>query len=836
MNFYFKEPRLRFTSAGEFLVKLVTYSTYAFLVAIVALFFIGDVAALQWTAILISLFLVYRAIHINRGDRTIKELKAKAKKKDVNLTHALTPSSHKLIDSSFRKALNLNKNFNLILIKRLISKSDIKEAFERLGVDTKELKEKIEKYQEKEEVQQNRDDLLSFITKLVIKSFYAADNTNEKFIHPRNLLVGAAKMDDPHTKKLLNLHNIEAWDIREAIIFGRYRSMFSKITRMPSVLGGFAHSPGKIRKRIMNRAWTARPTPFLDNFSTDLTALARREQVGLLIGHNEEFNQLLNILSRPDKPNAIIVGESGVGKSTLIAHLAYRIIKDEVPKVLFDKRLVSLDIGSLIADAPPEKIVSRLNKIANEIVSAGNIALFIPNIHDLFKSVGQNEEAMNAMDVLLPIIQSNDVPFIGETYPQEFKSKIEKRGDFMDQFEEVRVEEVTQDEAVRILTYQSLILENEFNMKISLKAIKKSVFLAFRYLHKKPLPSSAVDLLKQALAKAQQEGYDMLDKQTVIEVASELSNVPIKQAEGEEVEKLLNLEKLIHERLINQDAAVKAVARSLREYRSGLSREGGPIATFLFVGPTGVGKTELSKQLSKIHFGSKDHMIRFDMSEYQDKKSAYRLIGTPDGEKTGSLTDAIEDQPYSLILLDEFEKAHPDILNIFLQVFDDGRLTDSLGKTVKFENTIIIATSNAHSNFIKDEIEKGKTATEISQELKQKLTSFFKPELLNRFSDVIVFRNLNRDEIKKIAKILIEEMSDQLRKTQGIDFVVDDSAAEKIADLGYSPVFGARPLRNTISENLKSVLAEKILRKEIKRGDVVKVAFDDKFKFEVIDE
>jgi ATP-dependent Clp protease ATP-binding subunit ClpA len=242
------------------------------------------------------------------------------------------------------------------------------------------------------------------------------------------------------------------------------------------------------------------------------------------------------------------------------------------------------------------------------------------------------------------------------------------------------------------------------------------------------------------------------------------------------------------------------------------------------VGPTGVGKTELSKILTNIQFGSKDQMIRLDMSEYQDKKSIQRLLGSPDGEYSGSLTEAVTKKPYSLILLDEFEKAHPDILNLFLQVFDDGRLTDSLGKTVNFENTIIIATSNAHSTYIKEEIQKGRSASEMSEELKNKLTKYFKPELLNRFSNVIVFRNLNREEIKQVAKILINETCGSIQESHGIHLEIDDRAVSKISELGYSPVFGARPLREEISKNIRSVLAEKILRNEIKRGDTISIS------------
>ncbi|MEX2436828.1 MAG: AAA family ATPase, partial [Candidatus Paceibacterota bacterium] len=475
-------------------------------------------------------------------------------------------------------------------------------------------------------------------------------------------------------------------------------------------------------------------------------------------------------------------------------------------------------------------------RIIEEIEMAGNVILFIPNTHDLFKSVEGNERSMNAIDVLLPLIKNSSVPIIGETYPKEFKRYIENRTDFMEEFNPIKMEEITNGEAVRILTYQSLIFENQFKVFITLRAIKKCVFLAKRYLHQKPIPSGAIDLLKQSLSKVKNSGGKTLDEDTVMMVAQELSNVPIQKAEGEELDKLLNLEELIHKRLINQVTAVKAVSQALREYRSGLSNQDGPMAVFLFIGPTGVGKTELSKILTKIQFGDKNAMIRFDMSEYQTKESISRFIGSPNGETSGSLTDAVLEKPYSTILLDEFEKAHPDILNLFLQVFDDGRLTDSVGKTVNFENTLIIATSNAHSTFIKESIEEGKEIKDISEIIKKKLTDYFKPELINRFSDIVVFRSLNIKEIEKIAEILIKEVVGQLKDTHGIELIIDESAIKQVAKLGYSPAFGARPLKKVISEKIKSRLANKILKREVDRGNVITISYDNEsFNFKVIE-
>ncbi|MDI6820862.1 MAG: ATP-dependent Clp protease ATP-binding subunit [Patescibacteria group bacterium] len=828
---FYKEPKLLFSTPGEFFVRLIVYSSYVLLSVTTLFLFLSETFSMRWLGFLFALFLIDRVIHMGEAEKRLLELKGHK----VNLAQVVTPAAYKVLNYSFRKSRATRQDFYLIMAKFLASQSDIGEALRRLNINPKEFSQKIDEYlkqpfddsQKKETI--NSEEILLSVENLVIIAYENAVNTAEKFIEPRNLFVALTTVKNSVIAKLFETFELATVDIQETVIFGRWRKKLAGLRHLPAVLGGFANRPKFLRHRIMNRAWTARPTRFLDQFSTDLTDLARAEQIGFLIGHKREFDQLLNIISRPGKPNAILVGDAGIGKTAIIAHLAFEMTKDRVPSVLFDKRLISLDIGSLVANATSEVLAGRIQSVAEEIIQAGNIVLFIPNIHDLFRT--SQTRTLNAVDLLLPIIKSESIPVIGETYPREFKQYVEPRSDFLEQFEVVNIEEISEDETVRFLVYNGLMLEREFGVLVTFRAIKKAVQIAHRYFRDKVLPGSALDLLKQAFARAKQEGLKTLEENTVIQVAEEKSKIPIQKADIAETEKLLNLESIIHERLINQESAVKAVAGALREYRSGLSRKGGPIAAFLFVGPTGVGKTELAKILTKVQFGSKELMLRFDMSEYQDKQSIFRFIGTPDGERTGALTDAVLQTPYGLVLLDEFEKAHPDILNLFLQVFDDGRLTDSLGRTVNFENTIIIATSNANSQFIKEEIEKGKTAEEIAEEIKKKLTNYFKPELINRFSSTIVFRDLNVDEINLIAGLLLKEINETLRETHGIEFVADKSAIKKIAELGYSPVFGARPLRQVISEQVRGILAEKILRKEIERGNIINFSYE-KGRFE----
>lgn len=821
-QFYFKEPRLNFTVFGRFLVRLVISAVYGFLAVgtfSLLIFYFKERSQLFWIGIILFLFLADRFFNYKKADYYLRRFRADS----GNLANFLSPAAYNVIEYAYERALMGGGSFHLYLFKNLLSQKDIREAFIRLDVKVDEVAQKFDERLKKSlEKREQKEDILRKIESLVFAAYQEAVQTVEEFIEPRSLMVAAAAQDNDIIG-VFDLFSLKTADLREAVIFGKYRASLS-FSRLPSELSGFVRRP-RGRKRIMNRAWTARPTPMLDRYSVDLTSIARMDQIGFMIGHDDEYKQLMNALSRPFKPNALLVGEPGIGKGTIVGNLARRIVKDEVPASLFDKRLVELEIGSLVSSATANELSGRVKKIIDEILIANNIILYIPDIDNLIKTSGAG--FLSAADLLLPEIKSGSFPVIGATYPREFKRSIEPQSDFAGAFEIIRVEEIKEADATRLLVYDSLILEKQFRIFITFGAVKQAVILAKKFFRVKPLPASAEDLLKEALAEAQSRKMKSLGPDLVIEIAERKTKVPIQKAGDKEAEILLNMEKIIHRRLINQEEAVRAVSQALREYRSGLSRRGGPIATFLFVGPTGVGKTELSKILAKLQFGSEELMVRFDMSEYQDKQSIFRFIGSPDGNTIGMMTEAVKTRPYSLVLLDEFEKAHPDILNLFLQVFDDGRLTDNLGQTVDFQNTIIIATSNAHSTFIKEQIEKGKAVKEISVELKKKLTDYFRPELLNRFSDIIVFRDLNLEEIEKVAGLQLKDLSDMLKDTQGIEIQFEPAAVKRIAEFGYDPAFGARPLRKAISEKIRGALAEKILKKEIGRGSMIKVIVEN---------
>ena len=814
---YYRELRLEMNVAGRFFVRASKYLGYGLLTAMTVAFFISDIEALRWLAVSFLIFIAHRIYHRDDADRSLKDIKAGDK---INIKDYLVPSAWNILEYAFDRSLFGGGDFCLLALKQLLSRKDVRTAFRKLEVDPAEVEQKLNDYiKESKGVKQSKAEIKKTIERLAVAAFNQAMKGDGKYIYPYHLIGALGFIRNDFLSRLFGLFGIQPADLENAIIFSRFYSRFAFLRGLPKVLGGFAHRPFKGRHRVMNRAWTARPTPVLDMYGIDFTELAGAQKLGFLVGHEKEFDRLLDVLSRHTKPNALLVGEPGSGSETIVAHLAYRLVKDDVPAELFDKRLVSLQIGNLVAGAVTGELQGRVKKIVDEIKIAGNIVLHIPDIHNIVKT--SNEGYISVADQFLSLINDDKFPIVGCAYTREFRQLIEPRSDFTNAFEIIRVNEISVADAVRLIAYESLILEHQYKIVITFGAIREAVKLAHKYFRDKLLPSSADELLKEALSDAIGRSEKILGAEAVIRVAEKRVNVPIGAASESESQKLLNLEQFIHERLIDQEEAVRAVSGALREYRSGLSREGGPIAAFLFVGPTGVGKTELSKILARIQFGSEEAMVRFDMTEFQEKQTLSRFTGADDGGR--SLAEAIRQKPYSLILLDEFEKAHPDILNLFLQVFDDGRLTDNLGRTVDFQNTIIIATSNAHSAFIKEQIEGGRDIKSIAPELQKKLVDYFRPELLNRFSKIIVFKNLSPQDIESIARLQLRSFEASLRETHGINAEFTEDAIKKIAELGYDSVFGARPLRGVISDRIKSVLAEKILKGEIQKGAELRI-------------
>ena len=827
---YYSDPRLKMTWAGRLAVRVAGWVSYFFLlIATITLLASGvkdtQVKWMFYLGLALALFFADYILHSQDGDNPLSELPGKGR---VNLAQFIKPAAYSVIEHSLDKSVIRRSDFMLEVLNQLVTVEGIRQGLLRMDISPSELGQKVadflkESSQKAKGVEEKEGDL-----QLLVKgAFERALAVGHKFIESSDLFSALVSTKNEYLTRIFSLFAVDKGDLDKALIFA---DKSSQVRGLPSTVSGFVPGVSKtMRHRIMNRAWTSRPTPILDRYSIDLTDLARQERVGFLIGHKNEYDLLEDTLARPINPNALLVGDEGVGKETLVSHLAFNISKDKVPAPLFDKRLVLLQISELVAGAAQEELQGRLKKIVDEIVVAGNVILYIPEFHNLVKTSGT--AYISAADALVPIIKNNVFPVIGATYPREFKDEVETRSDLLGLFEVIRISEITKDEAEEILVYESLILEKEVKVVVSFGAIKKAVYLAKKYLTNKFLPASGDELLKSAISLAKRKGEKVVSADVVVEATEMKVNVPIHEAGEVEAKQLLNMEEIIHGRLVDQEEAVKAVSDVLREYRSGLTKPGKPIASFLFVGPTGVGKTELSKILTEIMFGSKDASVRFDMTEYQDKQSFYRFIGSPDGKITGALTEAIIKKPYSSILLDEFEKAFPDILDLFLQVFDDGRLTDNLGRTVDFQNSIIIATSNAHSDIINEALRSGQTMAQVSEYLRQKLTDVFKPELLNRFSKVVIFNNLSSEDVKKVATFNLNDFA-KLVAEQGIFLSFAPEAVEQIAKLGYDPAYGARPLQRVIADRLRAPLAEKILSKEVARGNKVEIGFEeDNFVF-----
>lgn len=811
---YFYDPRLSMGVAGRLLIRIVRPLSYVFFAVMTLVLLVSDAPALRWFGAFAVLMLIDALAHLGQADRPLKEI---ASRGPINVADYMKPVAFRALERAFDRARVQRSIVSLELFRELLKSEEVVYALKRLDFDVVAFEQKAEELLNGSVVGENQ---LEFLSELLGIAFKKAVNEGRAFVEIPEIFVALAESSSASLGRVFKTFSLTSKDLELAFSFEAAKREFGMLRRRPQVLGHFALEVDRrhLRHRIMNRAWTSRPTPTLDHYATDLTDLARGGQVGFLVGHETEYKRLAETLARSINPNALLIGEPGIGKETIIAHLALELTKDRVPGGLFDKRLVSLDLSMLVAGASPEELQTRIQNITQEIMLAGNIILCIPDIHNLVRTSGT--AYLSAADAFIPIIMNNVFPVIGTTYPLEFKQLIEPRSDFVGAFECIRVSEITEQEAQKLLAYESLILENRSKAMISLGAVRTAVMIAKKHFHDKFLPGSAEELLKGALVHAEQRELTVVGPDEVIAVAEEKINVPLRETGKDEAEKLLNLEAVIHERFVDQDEAVVAVSQSLREYRTGLTRPGGPIASFLFVGPTGVGKTELAKTLTKLQFGSIDMMVRFDMTEYQDKQSFYRFIGSPDGSISGALTDAIIAKPYSLILLDEFEKAYPDILGLFLQVLDDGRLTNNLGRIVDFQNTIIIATSNAHSDIINAALREGQTMMQIADNLKKKLTDVFKPELLNRFTKIIIFKDLALPDVKKIAGFNLNDLAKSVSE-QGIELAIDPTAIDLVAQLGYDPSFGARPLRRVIEERIRSLLAEKILRQELVRGSRV---------------
>jgi ATP-dependent Clp protease ATP-binding subunit ClpC len=644
-------------------------------------------------------------------------------------------------------------------------------------------------------------------------------------------------------------------------------------------------------------------TPTLDEFGSNLTVMAGEGKLDPVVGRAKEIERVIQILGRRTKNNPVLIGEPGVGKTAIAEGLAQRIANNDVPDILEEKRVVTLDIGLLVAGTKYRgEFEERLKKIMDEIRQAGNVILVIDEVHTLI-GAGAAEGAIDAANILKPALARGELQCIGATTLDEYRKHIERDAALERRFQPVMVGEPTVEETIEILYGLRERYEQHHKLKILDEALEAAAKLSDRYISDRYLPDKAIDLVDEAGSRvrlinsqlppaakeldkelrqvlkdkddavrsqdfdkagelrdremeiksqiraiAQSKKTDgssddaspVVDEEDIAQIVASWTGVPVNKLTESESEKLLHMEDTLHQRLIGQEDAVKAVSRAIRRARVGLKNPNRPIASFIFSGPTGVGKTELAKSLASYFFGSEDAMIRLDMSEYMERHTVSKLIGSPPGyvgyNEGGQLTEAVRRRPYTVVLFDEIEKAHPDVFNMLLQILEDGRLTDAKGRTVDFKNTLLIMTSNIGSKVIEKgggglgfefsenqaESQYNRIRNLVNEELKQ----YFRPEFLNRLDEIIVFRQLNKEEVKEIADIMLKEVFGRL-KEQGITLEVTERFKDRLVSEGYNPAYGARPLRRAIMRLLEDVLAEQILGGSIKDGDTALVDVDD---------
>jgi ATP-dependent Clp protease ATP-binding subunit ClpC len=576
-------------------------------------------------------------------------------------------------------------------------------------------------------------------------------------------------------------------------------------------------------------------------YGHDLTKLAEEGKLDPVAERDTETERAIHILLRRIKNNPIVIGNAGVGKTAVVEGLAQRIVEGKVPRDLIGKRIIQVDIASLVAGAAHRgEFEERLKNIIKEAnLSGGKVMIFFDEIHTLI-GAGQTDGAMDASNIIKPYIARGQIQIIGSSTISEYRRYIEKDKAFERRFQKILVNEPSIESAVKMINVLKPKYETFHHVTYSEDAILQAVKLSQRYIGDRYLPDKAIDVLDEAASdvklavEAQKRTSTEVIREDIEQVISKWTNIPITKLNEDESKKLLNLEDLIHKRLINQELAVKAIAESVRRGRIGLTNVNRPIASFIFLGPTGVGKTELAKTLAEILFSNDEAMIRFDMSEYMEKHEVAKLIGAPPGyvgyEEGGQLTEAVRTKPYSVVLFDEVEKAHPDIFNILLQLLEDGRLTDNKGNTISFKNTIVIATSNIGSAVIQQEL-KNKADVTVEEMKKVKtlveteLTKFFKPELINRFDDVIIFDPLAQKHMMEIAKLQIKKTAKLLMEQQ-IALRVEQKALEQLALEGYDPVYGARPLRRLVQSAVENPIATMLIQKHFIAGDTIVVDYE----------
>jgi ATP-dependent Clp protease ATP-binding subunit ClpC len=644
-------------------------------------------------------------------------------------------------------------------------------------------------------------------------AFELAKKTESAYIGPNHFFI-ASLQTLPNIEEFLLPFQLSVEDLKNALFYQEQKKNKWRLVYFWEDDFAVHHLKG------VNRGWLSIPTPYLDQFAEDLTKTAAQFGYDDFIGRKNTVSEVITILSQDQNRNVCLVGSPGTGKSTLVRYLAKLIIQGDAPSSITSKRLVALDTTRLLSGIRSEgELADRITILFREVQSAGNLMVTIEEFHTL--GVGEAGSFYNLYSLLLPYIDSSTFQFIATTEPENYTKIIETNGAFARLFTKIELSPASIEETVLILEDRAIELERYKKIRITYRAIKKITELVPELIHDRVLPDSALAILAEALPSTRS---GVIDSEIIEQVLSNRVNVPLASLKADDKDKLLNLEQLIHHRMIDQEEAVKKVADTLRRASTGLREKTKPIGSFLFVGPTGVGKTELAKTLAEIYFSKgTNNFFRYDMSEYQNPESVSRLIGM--SGQGGDLTEAVRNKQYCLILLDEFEKAHQNILTLFLQVLDDGRLTDGAGRTVDFTNTIVIATSNSASLTIANGLKEGQTIDDLTPVVRQELLQQFKPELINRFDEIVLFKPLSEIDLQKLVVLKLQKVKDQL-KDEGYQIEFDQSLVAALAQKGFDPVLGARPLQRVIQDSLESNLSKMILENKLTKGKEIKIGVE----------
>jgi len=737
----------------------------------------------------------------------------------VNVARSFNKETILLVEKSWQisNKYNLSEINALCLLLATLESKKLISVLARLGVNIRDVVVRVEKILERQASADSKHKPVvgDELKRLLIFAYTLAYEKRFAWVSVPSLLLSIVENSEL-VQDIFNDLEVEVVKVRQVINWlaineqlGERYNRYRKLSRFKP-------------KNSMNRSMTAVATPYLDRFSQDLTLLARYGQLDLCVGRQKETEEIFRIIES-GKDSVVLIGYDGVGKTSILEGIAERMVTEDVPQVLTDKRLVSLSIPRLVAGAREAgDLEERALRIHHEIARAGNVVLLIENVHDLVGINTEGGEGLDLSEVFADIIRDTRFLVIATTNPVEYRKSLEGKA-LGNALHTVRVDEPDKEATLEILESKVNIFEYKYRVYFSFAALDNAVNFSERYMHDMRLPEKAIRILEEVAVYVRKKKGEksLVIGDDVAALVSEKTDIPLTKITTEESEKLLNLEDEIHERIVNQEEAVNSVAAALRRARTELRDEGRPIVNLLFLGPTGVGKTELAKTVAITYFGNAHDMVRLDMSEYQEKHTIDRLLGSASNPNGGLLTEGIKHNPYTVLLLDEIEKAHPDILNIFLQVMDDGRLTDWSGQTIDFTNTIIIATSNAGTQYIQDQL-RANVGIEVIKEalITQELKTIFRPEFLNRFDNIVIFKPLTPEHIEAIAGLMIKKSVQRLTQ-KGIHLEVSPAAVRELAQAGFDPLFGARPMRRVIQEKVDDALAKFLLSGKITRRDVV---------------